>query len=41
MAWFLIRTFPSYRAGKRPSGFLTCPELQEDYIEMPGYIGLE
>ena len=36
-AWFLIRTFPSSRGGKRPSMFLTCPELPEDYIEMPGY----
>ncbi len=36
-AWFLIRTFPSSRGGKRPSMFLTCPELPEDYIEMSGY----
>ena len=40
-AWFLIGTFPPSGDGEGLSRFLTCPELPEDYIEMPGYIGLE
>lgn len=35
-AWFLIRTFPASGDGKGLSRFLTCPELPEDCIEIPG-----